>query len=120
MSHNFINAPKFLSHTAESFSSHLRSIMNHTQRLKAKRLRESKERAKFTAQFSNKPKPKAYSFTINKKGTPVLTIRKRKPQFLYASEWRELIKEHPSQENALKKILAKRKITLKPDPRKKS
>ena len=91
------------------YASHLRGIRSHWQRLQTKRKAEAKAR-----QAEYKVPAKAYSIRRNDKGTLVLTIRKRKPAYLYVSEWNELVAEWPRDE--LQALLAKRNITIKKDP----
>ena len=114
---HLINAPKFITHTAESLHRHLLDIVNHTARLKAKRLKESKERAKWSAQFSTKPKPKDWFFRTTSKGNPSITIRNRKPKYLYQDELDEIIKLGESKqimhESILDYVKAK-KIEIRP------
>ena len=108
----FVNAYPLNAHTPKSFQTHLRSIINHVARVKAKRKRDSKERAAFTAQFNTKPKAKAWSFRVNEKGTIIITIRKRKPAYLTRSEYEEITREFATYEKDINKVLEKRKINI--------
>lgn len=110
----YINARSIHDMASESFSRHVNEIRNHWRRLNAKRKAIAKERAN-----ANKPPSKAYSFRYNPKGTPILTIRGRKPPYLYASEWKDLVSEYPEAKADLQSVLAKRKITVRPDGKKK-
>lgn len=117
MNKPLINAPRFITQDAESFQAHLRSIINHTARLRTKRKAKAKERAKYNDQFKEKPAPKYWSWRINNKGTGIITIRKRKPKYLLESEYQALLSENPSDLKLIQETLAKKKIPIKPDPK---
>jgi hypothetical protein len=106
----YINAQSIHTYDSTSYAEHLKSIKAHWSRLKAKR-----KAAKLSREAESKPPVKAYSFRFNKKGTPVLTIRKRKPAYLYRCEWLELETAYPEHREVLQTVLAKRSITIKPD-----
>ena len=110
-----INSFPFLSYGPETFQDHLKSIINHTARLANKRQKASKERAKFNSQFSSKPIPKVWSFRINSKGTPILTIRKRKPTYLHKSELEDLLKSYPDHKEAIETLINKKGIEVRND-----
>lgn len=116
MSFKPLNALRFSFYNPFTFHEHLKSILNHTQRLKAKRLRESKERAKWSSQFSDKPAPKLWSFRINTKGTPVLTIRKRDPRYLYQSELKELLEKNSPYKTSILRLIDTKKIEIRENP----
>lgn len=109
----FINAPRFLDHTAESFAEHLKSITNHTARLSAKRKREAKERAQFSAQFTTKPKAKAWSFRLTPKGRVSITIRGRKPRYLLEAELSEIVKTHKDHAKEIYEYLGQKSIEVR-------
>ena len=111
----YINARKFLSYTAETFSAHLREIRNHTSRLNYKRKKEAKERAKVKFEYGKEPKEqKAWSLSFNKKGTPVLRISGRKPQYLTENEYSDVLTLIDNRET-LDALLKRRGIEVRLD-----
>lgn len=107
---HYINTISIHKMTSVTYSAHIHSIKNHWQRLVNKRKAIKKAR-----EAEYKPVSKPYSFRYTPKGTPVLTIRGRKPPYLYASEWKDLETTYPESRADLQKVLAKRSITVRPD-----
>lgn len=59
-----------------------------------------------------KKEPKWLSFTRNKKGTPIITCR-RKPKWVLKSEIEALAKEHGIPQNEMWEMFRKRKIDIR-------
>lgn len=107
---DFINALPIGQYSPEGFAQHLRSIQSHDRRIKAERKARAKARV-----LANKPPAKAWSLSINAKDNPVLTIRKRKPAYLYISELNDIMGGHSEYEDKIKAVLERRGIELRPD-----
>lgn len=108
----FITTPSIWQHEMGTYSAHLKGLVNHHSRLQYKRKKEEIERK---AEYASliPPKPTIYwSFRLNAKGTPILTIRKRKPAYLLLSEAKELFKTHKVYIREIKRMIKKRKVKI--------
>lgn len=75
----------------------------------------------FARRDAKKPPPKpCWNWRVNKLGTFSITIRKRKPAFLYKSEYDQMLKEmlaseHGLTKGLLDKTIEKRNIVIRAD-----
>ena len=112
MNTHLINAKPISQYTPDEFAYHLRSIINHD----AKRRRDKKIRAKerVAAYASAKPKARPWSFRLSPKGSAVITIRGRKPPYIYQHELDEMLSENSDYSALIHASIVKRKIVIKP------
>jgi len=107
----FINTQSIWKYTAIEYAAYLKSIIAHDAKVK----RDKKLAAKLKRD-AYKPKPKAWSWRVTPKGSGVISIRGRKPPFLYRSEYNDLLASDPENLNLIQATLARRAILIKENP----
>lgn len=75
---------------------------------------ESSDWMEYVESLYQRPKPpKNWNFRRNDKGTPIITIRNRKPKFLMPEEFAELLEEAGMSEDELRNFLKEKKVEVK-------
>ena len=103
----YINAKPIGVTTPEEFSTHLKGIMAHTRRV----AEERKAKAKARLDAGKKPS-RAWSCRVNRKGTVVISVRNRDPQYLTRAELDDLFQENPGIEALVHAKLVQRGIDV--------
>lgn len=109
----FINTKHISEYTPGEYAQYLKSIISHN----AKVIRDNKDKAKLRQDQFKPPKVIKYcSFRVTPKGKGVLTIRKRKPPYLYVRELDDLLRENLEHEDLVLEAIEKREIEVRKDP----
>jgi hypothetical protein len=111
MNQQLIGTKPLRDYGPDEFAYYLRSIINdHAKRSRDKK---AKMKARQAAYAQAKPKARPWSFRLSPKGNAVISIRGRKPAYLYEAELSELVGENPEQASLIHASIAKRKIEIK-------
>lgn len=102
----FILARPVQSHDALSWLSHLRSIQAETRAQWVAKKKAAKER-------STKPPAKPWSFRRSPKGTPIITIRGRKPKYLSPAELQDMLTTYPADADDIRELIVTKAIPIK-------
>jgi hypothetical protein len=113
MNKQLVNALPIESYSPDDYARHLKSII--TEHGRRSRDKKAKAKARQAAYAQAKPKARPWSFRVNDKGTAVISIRGRKPSFLYEAELSLMVEENPEQASLIHASIVKRKIEIKPD-----
>lgn len=87
-----------------------KTYVNSLRSIHMARWRKKKELAKLR---SAKPPAKPYGFRRNDKGTPIVTIRNRKPKWVTRQEFKDLLSLSDLSERELWNLLVSKKIEIR-------